>query len=54
LSHRRHELTIQNACVLVDLCLHWKYEYRPRLKVGAARGSGFTAHRRRSCCLSNS
>ena len=24
---------IQNACVLVDLLLHWKYEDRPKLKV---------------------
>lgn len=26
----------KNACVLVDLLLHWQYEERPRLKVGYA------------------
>lgn len=24
-----------NACFLIDLCLHWKYEDRPKLKVNA-------------------
>jgi hypothetical protein len=26
----------ENACVLVDLLLHWQYEERPKLKVGYA------------------
>jgi hypothetical protein len=26
----------KNACVLVDLLLHWQYEERPKLKVGYA------------------
>lgn len=36
-----HEnLRSKNACILVDLLLHWKYEERPKLRVSVPLAAG--------------